>query len=214
MALLKREDRRERDLPVTRVGETFGREFAGADQADDVLAGKAEPGGGLSRGEELFLAGDGHRDWLALGEHTIDLLGHECRLVGGGDRRVKMQGLFELHDCPRILARCSPVAELCNSLGKWQIAREPKFGGKPAIVALPVNRPQPPNSRPPRPWYPESVATTVDPENKAQAPEAGFLTVVVDADEYEKALLDPRVHQTNLEATEFLERLEREGRSL
>jgi hypothetical protein len=48
----------------------------------------------------------------------------------------------------------------------------------------------------------------------AKAPEAGFLTVVVDADEYEKALLDPRVHQTNLEATEFLERLEREGRSL
>jgi hypothetical protein len=67
---------------------------------------------------------------------------------------------------------------------------------------------------PPRPWYPESVATTVDPENKAQAPKAGFLTVVVDADEYEKALLDPLVHQTNLEATEFLERLEREGRSL
>ena len=40
------------------------------------------------------------------------------------------------------------------------------------------------------------------------------LTVVVDADEFEEALLDPRVHQGNLEATEFLERLEREGRSL
>jgi hypothetical protein len=43
---------------------------------------------------------------------------------------------------------------------------------------------------------------------------SGFLTVHVDADEYEEALRDPRVHQMNLEATEFLERLEREGRSL
>jgi hypothetical protein len=42
----------------------------------------------------------------------------------------------------------------------------------------------------------------------------GFLTIRVDADEYEQALRDPLVHQTNLEATEFLERLEREGRSL
>jgi hypothetical protein len=58
------------------------------------------------------------------------------------------------------------------------------------------------------------MATTIDPKNKAQAPKAGFLTVVVAADEYEAALLDPRVHQTNREATEFLERLEREGRSL
>jgi hypothetical protein len=58
------------------------------------------------------------------------------------------------------------------------------------------------------------MATTVDPKNKVQAPKAGFLTVVVDADEYEEALHDPRVHQTNREATEFLERLEREGRSL
>jgi hypothetical protein len=40
------------------------------------------------------------------------------------------------------------------------------------------------------------------------------LTVIVDADEFEEALLDPRVHQGNLEATEFLEHLEREGRSL
>ena len=47
------------------------------------------------------------------------------------------------------------------------------------------------------------MATTVDPKNKAKAPKAGFLTVVVDADEYEAALLDPLVHQTNLEATEF-----------
>jgi hypothetical protein len=58
------------------------------------------------------------------------------------------------------------------------------------------------------------MATTVDPKNKAKAPKAGFLTIVVDADEYEEALLDPRVHQGNLEATEFLEKLEREGRSL
>jgi hypothetical protein len=42
----------------------------------------------------------------------------------------------------------------------------------------------------------------------------GFLTIRVDADEYEEALRDPRVHRTNREATEFLERLEREGRSL
>jgi hypothetical protein len=49
--------------------------------------------------------------------------------------------------------------------------------------------------------------------NKAKAPKAGFLTVVVDADEYEAALLDPLVHKTNVEATE-LEKLEREGRSL
>jgi hypothetical protein len=42
----------------------------------------------------------------------------------------------------------------------------------------------------------------------------GFLTVRVDAEEYEEALRDPRVHRTNREATEFLERLEREGRSL
>jgi hypothetical protein len=48
---------------------------------------------------------------------------------------------------------------------------------------------------------------------KAQAPKAGFLTVVVDADEYEEALRDPRVHRGNREADEFLERLEREGRS-
>jgi hypothetical protein len=40
------------------------------------------------------------------------------------------------------------------------------------------------------------------------------LTVILDADEFEEALLDPRVHQGNLEATEFLEHLEREGRSL
>jgi hypothetical protein len=46
------------------------------------------------------------------------------------------------------------------------------------------------------------------------APRPGPLTVLVDADEYEEALLDPRVHQGNREATEFLERLEREGRSL
>lgn len=58
------------------------------------------------------------------------------------------------------------------------------------------------------------MATTIDPKNKVQAAKAGFLTVVVDADEYEEALRDPRVHQTNREATEFLERLEREGRSL
>jgi len=59
------------------------------------------------------------------------------------------------------------------------------------------------------------MATTIDPKNKVQAaPKAGFLTVVVDADEYEEALRDPRVHQTNREATGFLERLEREGRSL
>jgi hypothetical protein len=58
------------------------------------------------------------------------------------------------------------------------------------------------------------VATTIDPKNRAQAPKAGFLTVVVDADEYEEALRDPRVLRTNREATEFLERLEREGRSL
>jgi len=42
----------------------------------------------------------------------------------------------------------------------------------------------------------------------------GPLTVLVDADEYEEALLDPRVHRGNQEATEYLERLEREGRSL
>jgi hypothetical protein len=42
----------------------------------------------------------------------------------------------------------------------------------------------------------------------------GFLTIRVDADEYEQALRDPRVHRANKEATEFLERLEREGRSL
>lgn len=42
----------------------------------------------------------------------------------------------------------------------------------------------------------------------------GPLTVIVDADEFEEALLDPRVRQGSLEATEFLERLEREGRSL
>lgn len=42
----------------------------------------------------------------------------------------------------------------------------------------------------------------------------GFLTVQVDAEEYEQALRDPRVHRANEEATEFLERLEREGRSL
>jgi hypothetical protein len=58
------------------------------------------------------------------------------------------------------------------------------------------------------------MATTIDPKNRAQAPKAGFLTVVVDADEYEEALRDPRVLRTNREATEFLERLEREGRSL
>jgi hypothetical protein len=59
-----------------------------------------------------------------------------------------------------------------------------------------------------------TMATKVDPKNKAKAPKAGFLTVVVDADEYEAALLDPLVHKTNVEATEFLEKLEREGRSL
>ena len=58
------------------------------------------------------------------------------------------------------------------------------------------------------------MATKVDPKNKAKAPKAGFLTVVVDADEYEEALLDPLVHKTNVEAAEFLEKLEREGRSL
>jgi hypothetical protein len=57
------------------------------------------------------------------------------------------------------------------------------------------------------------MAITIDPKNKAQAPKAGFLTVVVDADEYEEALRDPRVHRGNREADEFLERLEREGRS-
>ncbi|GEM_PF-2300959 len=62
--------------------------------------------------------------------------------------------------------------------------------------------------------YAQAMATKVDPKNKAKAPKAGFLTIVVDADEYEEALLDPRVHQGNLEATEFLEKLEREGRSL
>ena len=60
--LFEGEDRWQWDLPVARVGETFGRDLAGADQADDVLAGKAEPGGGLSRGEELFLTGDVDRD--------------------------------------------------------------------------------------------------------------------------------------------------------
>ena len=58
------------------------------------------------------------------------------------------------------------------------------------------------------------MATTIDPKNKVQAPKAGFLTVLIDVDEYEEALRDPRVLRTNLEATEFLERLEREGRSL
>ena len=58
------------------------------------------------------------------------------------------------------------------------------------------------------------MATTIDPKNRAQAPKAGFLTVVADADEYEEALRDPRVLRTNREATEFLERLEREGHSL
>jgi hypothetical protein len=62
--------------------------------------------------------------------------------------------------------------------------------------------------------YPSGMATKVEPKNKAKAPKAGFLTIVVDADEYEEALLDPRVHQGNLEATAFLEKLEREGRSL
>lgn len=42
----------------------------------------------------------------------------------------------------------------------------------------------------------------------------GPLTVLVDADEFDQALVDPRVQQTNVQATEFLERLEREGRSL
>jgi hypothetical protein len=58
------------------------------------------------------------------------------------------------------------------------------------------------------------MATKVEPKNKAKAFKAGFLTIVVDADEYEAALLDPLVHKANVEATEFLEKLEREGRSL
>jgi hypothetical protein len=61
---------------------------------------------------------------------------------------------------------------------------------------------------------PNGIGSIQGEDRWENAPKAGFLTVVVDADEYEKALLDPRVHQTNLEATEFLERLEREGRSL
>ena len=61
---------------------------------------------------------------------------------------------------------------------------------------------------------PNGIGSIQGEDRWEKTPEAGFLTVVVDADEYEKALLDPLVHQTNLEATEFLERLEREGRSL
>ncbi|MFI4977407.1 MAG: hypothetical protein ACHQC8_01825 [Solirubrobacterales bacterium] len=46
----------------------------------------------------------------------------------------------------------------------------------------------------------------------ATAPNA--LTVVIDADEFDEAMADPRVLKANEEATEFLERLEREGRSI
>lgn len=42
----------------------------------------------------------------------------------------------------------------------------------------------------------------------------GPLTVVIDADEFDEAMADPRVLKINEEATEFLERLEREGRSI
>ncbi len=38
--------------------------------------------------------------------------------------------------------------------------------------------------------------------------------MLVDADELDEALLDPRVRRVNREAAEFLDRLERHGRNL
>lgn len=58
------------------------------------------------------------------------------------------------------------------------------------------------------------MASTIDPRTIDPTAQPGPLTVLVDADEFEEALRDPRVQRFNREATEYLERLEREGRNL
>ncbi len=58
------------------------------------------------------------------------------------------------------------------------------------------------------------MASTIDPRTLGPAAQQGPLTVLVDVDEFEEASLDPRVQRFNREATEYLERLEREGRNL
>jgi len=42
---------------------------------------------------------------------------------------------LDLHNCFRILARGLPTAELCNSLGKWKIARESKCGAHRQVIS-------------------------------------------------------------------------------
>lgn len=58
------------------------------------------------------------------------------------------------------------------------------------------------------------MATKGDLTVEESALRSGSLMVVVDADEFDEAMADPLVLRTNEEATEFLERLEREGRSI
>lgn len=58
------------------------------------------------------------------------------------------------------------------------------------------------------------MASTIDPRTGDQYTAPGPLTVLVDADELDEALLDPRVRRVNREAAEFLDRLERSGHNL
>jgi hypothetical protein len=58
------------------------------------------------------------------------------------------------------------------------------------------------------------MASTIDPRTSDQSTAPGPLTVLVDVDELDEALLDPRVRRVNREAAEFLDQLERHGRNL
>jgi hypothetical protein len=120
---------------------------------------------------------------------------------------------------PRIFAWCDPrrrrgaLRHIEGEFGAGTVMRMGEEGAQVRCDAIPTGADLARLSAPPGPWYPESMAIKTNPAVEP-APRPGPLTVLVDADEFDAAMADPLVLKANEEATEYLERLEREGRSI
>lgn len=90
-ALLERQHRGERDLPVARTGQLLRLEPTGVDQSHNVLTREAQPISHLLGREQLALLRHRDSNMLPLVEEPFDLLGDKACAITR--RRIQMNRL-------------------------------------------------------------------------------------------------------------------------